>query len=78
MKFLFDYFPIICFFIAYKLYGIFVATAVTMLASIIQVGFFWLRHRRFEKVHLMAFALPFLTTWLINTKGCLLWVAFHL
>lgn len=57
MKFLYDYFPIICFFIAYKLYGIFVATAVTMVASALQVGFFWLKNRRFEKIHLMTLAL---------------------
>ncbi len=57
MKFLFDYFPIICFFIAYKLFGIFVATAVTMGASFLQVSFFWLKHRRFEKVHIITLAL---------------------
>ena len=57
MKFLYDYFPIICFFVAYKLYGIFVATAVTIGASILQVGFFWLKNKRFEKLHLVTLAL---------------------
>jgi intracellular septation protein len=57
MKFLYDYFPIICFFIAYKFYGIFVATAVTMGASFIQVSGYWLIHRRFEKIHLITLAL---------------------
>lgn len=57
MKLLFDYFPIVCFFIAYKLYGIFVATAVTMAACALQVGFYWLRHRRFETLHLVTLAL---------------------
>lgn len=60
MKFLFDYFPIICFFIAYKLYGIFVATAVTMAASLIQVSFFWLKNRRFEKTHIITLVLVML------------------
>lgn len=57
MKFLFDYFPIICFFIAYKFYGIYIATAVTMVASFLQVSYFWLKHRRFEKLHWITLAL---------------------
>jgi len=56
MKFLYDYFPIICFFIGYKFYGIFIATGVTMAASLLQVSLFWLKHRRFEKMHLITFA----------------------
>jgi len=56
MKFLFDYFPIICFFIAYKIWGIYVATAVAIGTSILQVGAYWLRHRRFEKLHLITMA----------------------
>lgn len=57
MKFLYDYFPIICFFIAYIFFGIYVATAVTMVASAIQVGFYWLKHRKFEKLHLITLVL---------------------
>ena len=57
MKFLFDFFPIVLFFIAYKLYGIYVATAVAIAASFIQVGQFWLKHRRFENMHLATLAL---------------------
>ena len=57
MKLLYDYFPIICFFIAYKLWGIYVATAVTIAASAIQVSAYWLIRRRFEKVHLITFVL---------------------
>lgn len=53
MKFLFDYFPIIVFFVAYKFWNIFVATALTMAASIIQVGIYWIMHRRFEKFHII-------------------------
>lgn len=59
MKFLFDYFPIICFFIAYKFYGIYIATAVTMAASFLQVAFYWLKHRRFEKLHIITMILIF-------------------
>jgi len=53
MKILFDYFPIICFFIAYKLYGIYVATVVTMIACGIQIGTYWIMHRRFEKMNVI-------------------------
>lgn len=57
MKFLFDYFPIICFFIAFKLWGVFIATAVTMAASTLQVGVFWLKNKRFEKIHIITLLL---------------------
>lgn len=53
MKILFDFFPILLFFIAYKLYGIYVATGVAIGASIIQVGSFWLKFRRFETMQLV-------------------------
>lgn len=53
MKFLFDYFPIIGFFIAFKLWGIYVATAVAIASSVLQVGLYWLKHRRFEKLHVI-------------------------
>lgn len=53
MKFLFDFFPILLFFVAYKAYDIYVATAVAIIASFIQVGWFWLQHRRVEKMHVI-------------------------
>ncbi len=53
MKFLFDLFPLLLFFGALKAYDIFVATAVAIVASFIQVGIFWLKHRRFETMHLV-------------------------
>jgi intracellular septation protein len=56
MKILFDFFPLILFFAAYKFYGIFAATAVAIIASISQVGLFWLRERRFETTHLVTLA----------------------
>ena len=57
MKFLFDFFPILLFFIAYKTHGIFVATAVAIVASFAQVGMYWYRHRRFETSHLITLVL---------------------
>src|SRR3990172_8426051 len=50
MKFLFDLFPVILFFIAFKFAGIFVATAVAIVASLAQVGYLKARGR---KVHTM-------------------------
>jgi len=57
MKFLFDFFPILLFFVAYKLYDIYVATAVAIVAAAVQTTAFWFRHRRFEKMHLVTFGL---------------------
>lgn len=57
MKFLFDFFPILLFFVAYKLYDIYVATATVIVATIVQVSIFWLKHHRFEKMHLITLAL---------------------
>ena len=50
MKFLFDLFPVVLFFIAFKVYGIYVATTVAIVASLLQVGWTWLRHRKVDKM----------------------------
>ncbi len=55
MKFLFDYFPIICFFAAYKFSNIYTATAVTIGASLLQLTVYWVIHRRFESLHALTF-----------------------
>mgnify|MGYP001814570410 FL=1 len=57
MKLLYDFFPIVLFFIAYKMYDIYVATAVAIAAAAIQTAGFWLKHRRFEKMHLVTLGL---------------------
>ncbi len=57
MKLLFDLFPVILFFIAYKAYDIYTATAVIIVASAIQVGYIYLRYRRVEKMHLITLGL---------------------
>lgn len=56
MKLLFDYFPIICFFVAYKWFGVYVATAVTMAACVLQNIIYRLRNKRFEKLHVITLA----------------------
>ncbi len=48
MKFLFDLFPVLLFFAAFKLYDIYVATAVAIAATFAQVGWLKLRGRRVE------------------------------
>ena len=58
MKFLFDFFPILAFFIAYYLpadrgQAIYIATATAIIASLIQIGIYWYRHKRVEKMHLI-------------------------
>ncbi len=53
MKFLFDLFPVVLFFAAFKLAGIYVATAVAIVATILQVV--WLKLRK-EHVHGMLWA----------------------
>lgn len=57
MKLLFDLFPVILFFIAYKLYDIYTATAVIIVASVAQVLYFYLKHKRVEKMHVITLAL---------------------
>jgi len=48
MKFLFDLFPVILFFIAYKFAGIFVATGVAIAATFGQIGWVWFRRRKVD------------------------------
>lgn len=48
MKFLFDLFPVILFFIAFKIWGIFVATAVAIVGTFAQIGWVWHRHRKVD------------------------------
>jgi len=57
MKLLLDFFPIVFFFIAFKMYDIYVATAVLIIASLIQTTAHWLMHRRFEKMHVITLVL---------------------
>lgn len=46
MKFFFDLFPVLLFFVAFKAYDIFIATAVAIAATIAQIG--WLRFRQHQ------------------------------
>lgn len=57
MKFLFDFLPVLVFFIAFKLYDIYIATAVAIAVSVIQTGWLWIRHRRIERMPLFTLLL---------------------
>ena len=46
MQFLFDLLPVIAFFVAYKVWGIFVATAVLIAGVLAQTAVSWIRHRK--------------------------------
>ena len=50
MKFLFDLFPVILFFIAFKYGDIFVATGVAIAATFVQIGWVWFRHRKVDNM----------------------------
>ena len=50
MKMLFDMFPVILFFVAYQVAGIYVATATAMVASVAQVAWAWFRHGKVDKM----------------------------
>lgn len=82
MKLFFDFLPIVLFFIAYKLgggtyhfdgqsydiKGIYVATAVMIVATVCQNSYNWVRHGKLEKSHLITLVLVVLlggaTLWL--------------
>jgi intracellular septation protein len=48
MKLLFELFPVILFFVAFKMKGIYVATGVAIAASVLQVLYSWLRYRKVD------------------------------
>lgn len=53
MALLFDFFPVLLFFLAYKWYGIFVATGVIIAATLAQVAIQWVRSRTVKPMHLV-------------------------
>ena len=53
MKLLFDLFPLLIFFGAFKFYGIYWATGAAILATFAQIIIFWVNNRRFETMHIV-------------------------
>ena len=61
-KMLLDFFPVILFFVVYKLYdnptdGIIAATGAAIVASVVQVAYTRLRYGKVENMHLITLAL---------------------
>jgi intracellular septation protein len=54
MQLLIDFFPVIAFFAAYKLYGIYVATGVIIAAMAVQIAAQWFRHGTVSKMLLIS------------------------
>jgi intracellular septation protein len=57
MQLLADYLPLILFFVAFKWQGIYVATAVAIVASIIQIAWLRIKRGRVEVVHWLSLAI---------------------
>lgn len=57
MKLLFDLFPVVLFFIAFKMYDLYVATGVIIVATILQVSYMYWKHKRVEKMHIITLIL---------------------
>jgi intracellular septation protein len=54
MKLLMDFFPIALFFVAFKLAGIYVATGVAMVATLVQIGWLYFKHGKVEPMQWMS------------------------
>ena len=50
MKFLYELFPVVLFFIFYKIYDIYIATAVLMVATYMQIIFAYFLKKKIEKI----------------------------
>ena len=55
MKLLFDFLPVLLFFVAFQLADIYVATLVAIISSFLQVAWVKLRHGRYEKNYVITF-----------------------
>jgi intracellular septation protein len=76
MKLLFDFFPILLFFIAYKAADIYVATLAAIAGSAIQVGFTWFKNRKVETMHLVSLVLIVVfggATWILRDPLFIKW-----
>jgi len=50
MKFLFDLFPVVLFFVAFKLFDIYIATAAAIVATFAQIGWLKWKRRKIDKM----------------------------
>ena len=76
MKFLFDFFPIVLFFVVYKFYGIYAATTVAIVAALLQNSVYYLKHKKFETMHLITLAVIIVLgglTLILHNKTFIMW-----
>jgi intracellular septation protein len=57
MQLIADYFPLLLFFVAFKLWGIYVATAAAIVASVAQIAYFYWFRGKVEVVHWLSLAI---------------------
>ncbi|TDJ35705.1 MAG: septation protein A [Gammaproteobacteria bacterium] len=57
MKLLYDILPVLLFFVAYKVAGIYVATGIAVAAAALQAGWSWYRTGRIERMQLLSLGL---------------------
>ncbi len=68
MKLLADFFPILLFFVAYKFFGIYIATVVAIGVAFLQLAYTGLRYRRLETMQVVTLVL------LVVLGGATLWL----
>jgi intracellular septation protein len=57
MKLLFDFLPIIVFFVVFKFFGIYVATGAAIIVSVLQVASHWFKYRNVQSLQLISLIL---------------------
>ena len=76
MKFLFDLLPVILFFVGFKLYGIFAATAIAIATTLAMIIYSKIRHGKVEKMLLINGAVISVlggVTLLLHDKTFIMW-----
>lgn len=56
MKILIDFFPIILFFVAFKVWGIYIATGVAIAATVLQIAYLRFKHGKVEPMQWLSLA----------------------
>lgn len=76
MQLLFDFLPVIAFFVAYKLADIYVATGVMIVAVVAQTTIQWIRHRKVSSMALISGGLVLVfgsLTLIVHDKAFIQW-----
>lgn len=71
-----DFFPVLLFFAAYKVWGLMTATAVLIVATMAQVAWSWMRRRRVNRMHIVTAGLVLVfggITLLLNDELFIKW-----